>query len=120
MIKNKFPSEEQLQASCVQWLEIQRLQKKLIYFSIPNGGFNLSKRSRYALQRTGRRPGVPDMAIAWFPAKLIFVEFKAQNGSLSADQKEMHAQMRFFGLEVFVVKTLEHLINLVTEKKGTT
>lgn len=117
MKKRKAQPEQALQMACTQWLEIQRRQRKLTYFAVPNGGYR-RKMEAWMLQKTGTRAGIPDMVIAWLPAKILFVELKALHGHLTPIQKEVHEELRFFGFEVFVIKALDDLIKLITEKKG--
>lgn len=116
--KNAQP-ERLLQTACTQWLELQRRARKLTYFAVPNGGYR-RKLEGWILQKMGVRAGIPDMVVAWFPAKVLFIEFKSGAGYASAVQKDMHEELRFFGFNVFIIRSLDDMIRVITEQKGTT
>ncbi len=119
MSKKKFQPEQQLQMACVEWLELQRRMKKLSYFSVPNGG-KKSKLTGWILKLMGQRAGIPDLVLLFPGARTLFVELKIPRSYPSPEQKEIHEELRFFGFEVHVLRSLDALIQLVQEKKGTT
>lgn len=117
MKKRNAQPEQQLQITCVQWLELQRRMKTLTYFAVPNGG-KRSKLAGWILKKMGMRPGIPDMVVGWSPAKLIFLELKAIRGYASTEQKDIHEELTRYGFKVFIIKSLEQMIQVITEQKG--
>lgn len=115
MRKVRKRPEQELQKSCVIWLEVQRKLGRLTYFHVPNGGYR-SKREAWALKLMGVRAGIPDLVIGLPKGRLIFVELKADKGRVSEIQKEIHAELGTYGFDVHTVKSLEELMNIFKRK----
>lgn len=112
-VKNR--PEQELQKSCVIWLEMQRRVGKLTYFHVPNGG-KRSKREAWILKGLGVRAGVPDLVIGFPGGRTLYVELKAPTGSsVSQAQKEFHEELTRMGFVVNIVRTLDQLMNAVKE-----
>lgn len=109
--------EQQLQKACVIWLELQRRAGRLTYFHVPNGTYK-SKRTAWIMKEQGLRPGVPDLVICFKGGRTIFVELKAaKGGKVSEAQKMFHEELTLMGFDVHICRSLDELMNAVTERK---
>jgi hypothetical protein len=61
-----------------------------------------------ANKRRGAVAGVPDIQIQW-PGGTLFVELKAPNGVLSAEQARMHPELRQTGAGVVVARSVDQV-----------
>ena len=109
--KRRQQPEQLLQKAVVYWLDVQRRLGRLSYFHVPNGG-RRGKREAGILQGMGVRPGVPDLVIMFPAAHVLFIEMKATKGSLSPQQKLFHDELRRFGLNVHICRSLEEVITI--------
>ena len=85
------PSEHEEQATLIDWIHlVQAYQAELsLLFAIPNGGHRLPSVAA-ALKREGVRAGIPDLMlpVARCGYHGLFIEMKAEGGSLSQEQKQ--------------------------------
>lgn len=85
-----IPSEHQEQAALVHWAELasQSEPDLGLLFAIPNGGYRHPSVA-HALKKEGVKPGVPDLflPVARGRSHGLFVELKAQEGTVSPKQK---------------------------------
>ena len=96
IVLSKYPSESDSQIAFLQWW---REQKYPLIWHTPNGG-SRGAREAARLKREGVIPGVPDL---FCPELRLFIEFKREDGRLSADQKELLAYLESVGYECIVV-----------------
>lgn len=61
------------------------------------------------------RRGVPDRIVFLPGGRTIYVELKAPNGRLSAQQQHVHGMLRDLGHDVRVVWSKEHVDALIRE-----
>ena len=54
--------------------------------------------------------GVPDMQLAWPMGQVTMLELKAPNGTVSPDQRAMHARLRAAGVEVGICRSLDEVL----------
>ena len=84
------PSEHEEQSVLIQWAALaQPNQPELgLLFAIPNGGHRLPSVAM-ALKREGVKPGIPDLMlpVARCGYHALFIEMKAEGGTLSVHQK---------------------------------
>ena len=69
------------------------------------------------------RPGTPDLIVIqkWEPqgapnkseVRLVFFEVKSSKGKLSEIQVERHKELREYGAEVYTVKSLDEVIDIL-------
>ena len=98
--------EHKLQSACVRWFALQ--YPKVLMFAIPNGGARDAATGE-VLKREGVRRGIPDLFI---PELRLFIEIKTPTGRVSPDQAKVHEQLKQAGYIVFVVRTVEHFIDI--------
>jgi hypothetical protein len=104
-------SENQLQASLVQFLE-KALKPELDFFAIPNG----EKRHigvAIRLKGQGVRRGVPDLAVLLPEGRIAWLEMKIKGGSLSPDQKAFRDKAKSLGHFWGVARTLDQAIEFL-------
>ena len=98
--KRKTP-EADFQSHLVGVLR-QRLADALV-FHIPNG-VNLPLPAALRLRRMGLTAGIPDLCVLHSGGKILFLECKAQMGSISPEQNAVFAEIRALGHRVEVVR----------------
>lgn len=109
-------SEDQLQAQCVRWFNIQ-YPDKLIY-AIPNGG-SRNKIEAAKLKRCGVCAGVPDLFISAtvFNGKSVkmglYIELKVGRNKLTDKQFDMHVYLQAQGYCVEICYTFEEFQKVV-------
>ena len=95
-----IPSEHEEQSALMRWAELAAHQEPDLglLFAIPNGGHRHPSVAA-ALKREGVKSGVPDLFLpvvrAPFPG--LFIELKAQSGTLSPTQKRWGDLLRAQG-----------------------
>lgn len=91
---------------------------RLSYFHVPNGTYK-SKKTAWIMKEQGLRAGVPDLVILFPGGRTIFVELKAKTGRMSDVQKMFHEELTLMGFAVHICRSLDELMNAVTERKTT-
>ncbi len=109
--KRKTP-EADFQSHLVAVLR-QRLAGALV-FHIPNG-INLAMPAALRLRRMGLKAGIPDLGVLHAGGKILFLECKAQNGSLSPEQIAVFADIRALGHRVEVVREVSEALQYCGE-----
>lgn len=103
MRRRLVASEHDEQAALVTWWTIYAQTRGIhpsLLFAIPNGAYLGADPKRRAitmgkLKATGLRPGVPDLMLA-IPVGLyhgLYVEMKAEEGTVSVEQKIMLGEL---------------------------
>lgn len=72
------------------------------------------------LRSLGLKPGVPDLTLHWtlgFGAGTAYVEFKTPSGTISKEQKLLHARLKALSIKVHIVRSYEEFIELVQRLK---
>lgn len=93
---SKYPSESDSQIAFLQWW---RAQGWPLIWHTPNGG-SRGAREAARLKREGVVAGVPDL---FCPEWRLFIEFKREDGRLSADQKVLLEYLGSVGYQCLVV-----------------
>ena len=96
--------EARIQAAIVEW--IRWCAPQTVVFAIPNGGLR-GKAEAARLRWTGVQAGMPDLAILAPVGKVFFLEVKAPDGRLSADQAEMFDQLVALGIGAAIVRSID-------------
>lgn len=82
--------------------------------TIAHGGFELPKRTADKLKAMGLRGGFPDIMLI-HPQSGVFcgIELKSPTGTLSADQKAIHAIIRASGGNVETARSVDEVIGIL-------
>jgi hypothetical protein len=97
-------AEARIQAAVVAW--IRTVSPDALVFHIPNGGLR-SKVEAARMKWTGVLAGVPDLAIVTPGGRVRFIEVKAQGGSLSPAQRDIHGSLTALGTPPAIVRSIE-------------
>ena len=111
--------ESALQGQCVAYLATMERLGLLTYTAIPNGSVLAGDKAQRArqmsmLKATGLRPGFPDLMLI-FPGNVAFAELKSEKGVLSPAQKEWRDLLERFGFAWRLLKSLDEMVDYVTE-----
>jgi hypothetical protein len=112
MKEAKERSEHIEQREFVQW--VRQWTPYLIY-AIPNGG-KRGKREALKLKVEGVLAGMPDLHI---PELRLWIEMKADDGSVDTEQVKIHARLKAIGDPVAVCDSTAEAIDLVTHHMET-
>lgn len=108
-------SEDERQAQFFRWIGIYEKRFPLLkrFFAIPNGMYT-TKFGRYVGTITGRRPGPPDTCLPVPTEEFhgLWIEFKSDTGTLSAEQKDFCVFLREAGYRVEVSRTWTYAANV--------
>lgn len=109
-------SENALQAQICTVLNFVQLP----YFSIPNGTYKKSVRTRNIYTNTGLKSGVPDLFICRpftfrdRPYHGLFIEVKlGDKGKVTANQQAWHDKLLMEGYQVIVVRSIPQLYSVL-------
>ena len=105
--------ESSIQQSCVSWFRILH-SKDGIIFSCPNGA-NVPPANRGRLVREVMLSGVADLQILLKSGRCVFVEVKtpAKSSRQSPNQKQFEKDVKEFGFEYYIVRSLDEFRDLV-------
>lgn len=104
-----LPSEDDEQATFVQYLELKGLK----YSAIPNSTYTTSWSQKAKNTRTGLRAGLPDMLVI-VNKQVIFIEMKrVKGGVLSPAQKDWIEALNQTNCPAYVCAGAEQAIKLV-------
>lgn len=79
-----------------------------VWLHIPNGG-KRSKKVSGEFAAMGLKAGAPDLMFVW-RGRALFIELKAEGGTLSLVQRQMHAKLRLAGSIVEVCYSLDEVV----------
>lgn len=106
-----------IQATLMEWAMLMenRWPQLRLLFHVPNGGAR-SKSEAGRMKRQGVKAGVPDLMlpVARGGYHGLFVELKAEKGSLTAEQKEWIRLLQEQGYAATVCKGLDEAIWTIT------
>lgn len=105
-------SEIKLQANVVRWAWNNHPQTRKLLFHVPNGG-SRNKAEAMQLKSSGVIAGVPDLLFVW-AGKLHAFECKTLTGTVSPEQKELHALWKSQGIDVHIFRNEEEFQKLFT------
>ena len=108
--------EYRLQKSCVQWFNVQHKHYQGLLFMNMNNPRN--KVNGKFMKYAGMVSGVADLTFL-HGGKVYFIEMKTPAGVMSDNQKKWSSNIKSFGYEYYVIKTLEsfmELINYIVKK----
>jgi hypothetical protein len=111
------PSESQEQTTLVNYL---RWRWKLapdapVIAAIPNGGYR-NPREGTNLRRQGVLKGIPDLVLIFSEGRTCWIEMKAIKGTVSPEQKRMHAALEKLGHEVMIAYGSNDAIRQLQER----
>ena len=114
----KEPTENEIQAAFFRWVDLtaNRHPSLRLVYAVPNGSHK-SPAARGLFQRTGLRPGVPDIHV---PIPMgrhcgLWLEMKAKRGQLSEAQKGWIERLELVGHRVEVVRSWTDAANAVID-----
>lgn len=97
--------EDELQIACATWLACEeRLHGDIIGYHVPNGG-RRSKSEGARFKRMGVRAGVADLIIHTDMPTTVYVELKAKDGRLNANQKKFRDSVKHLGFDYHIIRT---------------
>lgn len=118
------PTEDELHQSAAELLDWLILPPAF-YTTFPAGWGLLPKSTAARLKRCGLKPGMPDILVfdyfrmianRIYP-KVIGIELKRpKSGRASDDQREMHAKLAKVGVDVYVCRTLDEIIQVLKDE----
>jgi|SRR5690606_5516139 len=106
-------SEIKIQAACYQWAWNTHHQSRRCLFHVPNGG-SRNKIEAMQLKASGVIAGIPDLLFVWGGAVHAF-ELKTSAGTVSDEQKKVHAAWLAQGVKVHIVRDFETFKKLFNE-----
>ena len=116
-IKKPEAREQARLVACLRrkWSSVENLALRPVIFHIPNGG------SRNALEGAnlktqGVLAGVPDLLIVMPFGETIWVEMKAEDGSRSKKQVDLHAHFDELGHEVITAYSAEEALDKLRKR----
>ena len=103
--------------------ELQKTVAQFLDWALPEGSAHSSIGHGIALGDTARergirgtmlramgvKPGWPDITIAW-QTRGYAIELKTKSGSLSPEQRDMHARLKKAGWQVAVCRSLDEVV----------
>jgi len=111
--------EHIIQSKLIEWTEdpMIRLRWPELYllYSIPNGGYRISKGMGIALKKEGLKAGMPDLHLPVARGKFhsLYIEMKTPKGPVRKVQKKMHRELRAQGNAVVVCRSANSAANVL-------
>lgn len=106
--KPKGHPEFDLQSACVYWF--RKNYRNSLIWSTPNEA--AATRAAH-FRKLGMLAGVSDTVIV-MPNRVLFVEFKSEDGCQSREQKAFERKIRRLGFEYYIVKTEQQFKEIIT------
>ena len=110
----RMKGEDSLQATCVQWFDLQYKHLSRLLFAVPNGGSrNIMEAAK--LKRTGVRAGVSDLVLA-VPRKEyhgMFIELKYGKNKLTELQDVFLTEVRLQNYKGVVIRSFEEFKEII-------
>lgn len=100
-----------------KWSVIADRACRPIVFHVPNGGSRNAMEASN-LKTQGVLAGIPDLGIIMPRGEMIWIEMKAEDGRVSAAQKELHPHMDELGHEVIVAYSAEEALAKLRRRIG--
>lgn len=105
--KQKGHPERELQIECVEWF--RKMYKNSLIVQVPNEAcYNRAKE----FKATGMLKGASDVYIV-HNGQVLFVEFKAEDGKQSREQRMFQRKVEALGFKYFIIKTLQDFKNVI-------
>lgn len=99
--------ERELQIACVEWF--RRNYRNSLIVQVPNEAcFNRASE----FKKTGMLKGASDVYIV-HRGQVLFVEFKAEDGTQSREQRAFQQKVERLGFKYYIIKSLEDFKNVV-------
>jgi hypothetical protein len=109
----RMSPEEALQSACVKWFALSHGNaRRGVLLHIPNGGSRPSREGA-KLKKMGTVAGAPDLLLIHGDGRVSAFELKAEGGTVSKPQREMHARLAEHFVAVHVVRSLEQFEQIV-------
>lgn len=106
--KSKRHPEKELQIQCVEWF--RKNHRNSLIVQVPNEAcFNRASE----FKKMGMLKGASDVYIV-HRGQVLFVEFKAEDGCQSREQKAFERKIRRLGFEYYIVKTEQQFKEIIT------
>lgn len=102
------PKESELHLSVAQLLD-WILLPPAIWTTFPAGWGKLTKGTAGRLYASGLKKGMPDILV-FAPKKVIGIELKVGNNSLTSAQRTMHAQLQAVSIRTYVCRSIDDVI----------
>lgn len=102
--------EDALQRAVVQYLAVA-LPEDAVFFAIPLGGAR-SKVEAAIMQGLGVRAGLADLCVIW-RGFTLFIELKADRGSLSPEQIEMADRLQRAGAWCYCARSVDDVATIL-------
>lgn len=103
-MKRRAP-EQALQMAVARYLDVA-LPDNAVWSAIGHGGGGKTRGA--ILKSMGLKAGIPDVLIV-HGSRTLFIELKATDGRVSAQQTDMHVRLRKAGAEVYTCRSLEQV-----------
>lgn len=103
----KFTNEDQFTSVTNRFINANYPHLRHFYFHVANESAT-NALHRIKLANMGVLPGVPDFVFVW--PKLLFLELKMPNGTLSPKQKALHQLWKSVGLEVVTAYSASEVV----------
>jgi hypothetical protein len=113
-------TEDDLQASLVQFFRLAVPQTRAIIFAIPNGGYRKALEAIRLIEQ-GATAGIPDLQIVMPDGRVCWVEVKRPKnallgqsaGTLSKNQKDIHLRLKALAHQVEVIDSIYQFQDLL-------
>lgn len=111
-------SELSLQSKCYQWFHNKYPEYRGLLFHVNNKAKNSIEGNKF--KAIGVVAGIPDLLFV-FGGKLHPIEMKTEQGTVSADQKEIHEKWKLQGITPVVCRSFEQfqeiIISIIEQKQ---
>lgn len=106
-------NEKQIENQCLSWLKARRY----FAFKIKSVGTYDPTRKRFRTPSPWYRKGCPDI-LCCFRGRFIGLEVKTKKGRLSEHQKSFHQDLTLAGGFVYVVRSIDDLVDIFSCLEG--
>ena len=111
MVDQNVYSESKIQQIAITEVRNRYPATYGLLFHVPNGGLR-DPRTASILTGQGVVPGIQDLFFLW-AGKFYLIEVKDAKGQVSPAQKVIHAQHKLHGIDTYVFRTSEQIIDFV-------
>lgn len=107
------PSEDRIQSDVMMHFHNNRPETRKCMWHVPNGGArNSIEGNRF--KAMGVVAGIQDVHLIW-KGKYHVIEFKTADGTVSPEQKEVHAVHAYHGFMTYIVRSAQEGIELISD-----